>query len=106
MLKSISLQNFRNYKKRSFEFYNPTIVIIGPNTTGKSNLIEGIFLLSFGKSFRAEKDLQMVSYNNEMGRVKARLQTPASPLAEFREAARERSDGGQGFFVTKRVFEE
>ena len=84
MLSSISLQNFRNYKKSSFEFDSKSIVIIGPNTAGKSNLIESVYLLSAGKSFRAEKDAQMVKIGNEMGRVRARLQTP------------ERSDGGQG----------
>src|SRR3989344_7025917 len=69
MLKSISLQNFRNYKKSSFEF-DKSVIIIGPNTAGKSNLIEGVFLLSSGKSFRAEKDSQMVAFNHELGRVR------------------------------------
>lgn len=71
MLKSISLQNFRNYKKRSFELES-SIIVIGPNTAGKSNLIESIYLLSAGKSFRAEKDAQMVRMGNEMGRVSAK----------------------------------
>ena len=70
MLKSISLQNFRNYKKSSFQFDGKSVVIIGPNTVGKSNLIESIFLLSTGKSFRAEKDSQMVLFDHELGRVK------------------------------------
>ena len=69
MLLHLSLQNFRNYKKSSFEF-EKSVIIIGPNTSGKSNLIEGVFLLSTGKSFRAEKDLQMVAYNHELGRVR------------------------------------
>lgn len=68
MLKSISLQNFRNYKKSSFNF-DKSIVIIGPNAVGKSNLVESIYLLSTGKSFRAEKDAQMVEFGKEMGRV-------------------------------------
>ncbi len=72
MLLYLSLQNFRNYKKRAFEFTNPSVVIVGPNTTGKSNLIEGISLLSFGKSFRADKDVQMVSFGHEMARVKGK----------------------------------
>lgn len=72
MLSSISLQNFRSYKKNSFEFGQSTI-IIGPNTAGKSNLIESIYLLSTGKSFRAEKDFQMVNFGHEMGRAKARV---------------------------------
>ncbi len=72
MLKSISLQNFRNYKKQSFDFES-SVIIIGPNTAGKSNLIESIYLLSVGKSFRAEKDSQMVNLGKEMGRVKGRV---------------------------------
>ena len=72
MLRSVSLQNFRNYKKSAFEFEEKSVVIIGPNTVGKSNLIESIYLLSTGKSFRAEKDSQMVNFGHEMGRVRAR----------------------------------
>jgi len=71
MLKFLSLQNFRSYKKSSFEFKN-SVIIIGPNTAGKSNLIESIFLISAGKSFRADKDAQMVRLGNEMGRVRAK----------------------------------
>ena len=69
MLKSISLQNFRSYKKQEFSFENSTL-IIGPNTSGKSNLIEAIYLLSTGKSFRTDKDAQMLSFQEEVGRVK------------------------------------
>ncbi len=83
MLAHLSLQNFRNYKKSSFDFKGESLIIIGPNTTGKSNLIESIFLLSAGKSFRAEKDFQMVKMGHEMGKIKAHLQTS------------ERSNGGQ-----------
>ncbi len=72
MLKSLSLQNFRNYKKSSFDFKDKSLIIIGPNTAGKSNLIESIFLLSTGKSFRAEKDSQMVKIGHEMGKVSAK----------------------------------
>jgi DNA replication and repair protein RecF len=73
MLKSITLQNFRSYSKSSFDFDSKSVVIIGPNTAGKSNLIESIFLLSSGKSFRAEKDSQMVKLGHEMGKIKARV---------------------------------
>ena len=72
MLKSVSLQNFRSYKKTTFEFDFSNIVI-GPNTAGKSNLIESIFLLSTGKSFRAEKDLQMVHFGQELGRARGKV---------------------------------
>lgn len=70
MLKSISLQNFRNYQAEEFKFNGETTVIIGPNTSGKTNLIEAIFLLATGKSFRTDKDIQMINFKQDLARVK------------------------------------
>ena len=69
MLKSIFLHNFRSYAKKEFSFAETTLVV-GPNTSGKSNLIEAIYLLSTGKSFRTDKDTQMLKFTEEVGRVK------------------------------------
>lgn len=71
-LKRLSLQNFRNYEKSTFEFDRKTL-IIGPNTSGKSNLIEAISLLSNGKSFKTDKDTQMLKFGEEVGRVKGQV---------------------------------
>ncbi|MCX6816407.1 MAG: DNA replication and repair protein RecF [Candidatus Beckwithbacteria bacterium] len=68
-LQNLSLQNFRNYKKRAFAFGEKTTVISGDNSVGKSNILEAIFLLAAGKSFRAEKDEEMILYGQEFGRV-------------------------------------
>jgi len=84
MLKSISLQNFRSHKKSSFEFSETVTFIVGPNTSGKTNLLEAIGFLSTGKSVRGAKDEEVIRFGENIARVKARLQTP------------ERSDGGQG----------
>jgi len=69
-LSKLVLQNFRNYKKRVFEFSDNTTVFCGDNSIGKSNILEAIWLLSTGKSFRAEKDEEMILYGEEFGRVK------------------------------------
>lgn len=71
MLKAISLQNFRSYSKIDFSFENTTLVV-GPNTSGKTNLIEAIYLLSTGKGFRSDKDLQMIKFGENFARVKAK----------------------------------
>lgn len=68
-LKKLVLQNFRSYTKSEFIFSKNTTLIVGPNTAGKSNIIESIYLLSFGKSFRTEKDSDMISFDKEIGRV-------------------------------------
>lgn len=72
MLKSIFLQNFRSYPKTEFNF-DDTTLIVGPNTSGKSNLVEAIYLLATGKSFRTDKDVQMLAFREDVGRVKGRV---------------------------------
>ncbi len=67
----LSLQNFRNYKQKRLEFEANITVICGDNSAGKSNILEAIYLLATGKSFRAEKDEQMILYGQEFGRVSA-----------------------------------
>ncbi|HSX40696.1 MAG TPA: DNA replication and repair protein RecF [Candidatus Saccharimonadales bacterium] len=67
MLGSLHLQNFRSYKKASFEFATTTL-IIGPNTAGKTNLIEAVFLLSTGKSFKGG-DEDAIMFTEEVARV-------------------------------------
>lgn len=68
-LKSLNLSNFRNYKKTKFEFEKYTIVIVGPNTAGKTNFTEAISMLSSGKSSRAEKDDELIGFGESSARV-------------------------------------
>ncbi|OGH18192.1 MAG: hypothetical protein A3F31_00375 [Candidatus Levybacteria bacterium RIFCSPHIGHO2_12_FULL_38_12] len=71
ILGHLFLQNFRSYSKSEFTFSENTTVIIGPNTSGKSNLIEAIFLLSTGKSFKTQKDTDMIMFEKQVGRASA-----------------------------------
>jgi DNA replication and repair protein RecF len=68
-LKALKLVNFRSYDKTEIKFNPKTTIIIGPNTFGKTNLVESIYLLSTGKSFRAEKDIQMIKFGEDVARV-------------------------------------
>ena len=64
-LKGINLINFRNYEALYLEF-NPKInLLIGKNGQGKTNIVEAIYLLSFGKSFRTNKDKEMIKFGCE-----------------------------------------
>ncbi len=69
-LVKISLQNFRSYSKAEFDF-GPVTVVVGENGSGKSNLMEAIYLLATGKSFRADRDEEMIKYNNQYSIVNA-----------------------------------
>src|SRR3990172_9592071 len=69
MLQGIKLTNFRNFKSEAFKFSPKTTVIIGPNASGKTNILEAIALLSTGKSFRARVSEEMINYDSEIARV-------------------------------------
>lgn len=66
----LDLINFRNYAKRSFEFGDKTL-IVGENGAGKSNIMEAIYLLATGKSFRADRDTEMVLHNTQYSMLNA-----------------------------------
>jgi len=69
LLKKISLQNFRNYEKRTFNFSPNVNLVVGSNTLGKTNLLEAIYLLSSGGSFRAKKIEEMVAYDQSVAHI-------------------------------------
>ncbi len=69
VLKRLVLHNFRNYTQKSFDFSEKTTYIVGPNTTGKTNILEAVYLLSTGKSFRAEKDSQLIQFGEKIAKV-------------------------------------
>lgn len=69
-LTHLSLQNFRSYLKASLTFSQDLTVIVGPNTAGKTNLLEAITLLARGKTNRSEKDTQAVRFDEEIARIR------------------------------------
>jgi len=73
ILKRLRLQNFRNYTQKEFSFSDGTTLIVGPNTAGKTNLLEAIYLLASGKSFRAGLESEMIAYEQQLGRLKGRV---------------------------------
>ena len=53
VIKSIKLNNFRCHTDFSYDFNEKTAVIIGENGSGKTSILEAIYLALRGKSFRA-----------------------------------------------------
>lgn len=52
LLSSLRLQNFRIYENAKFEFHPRVNIISGPNAVGKTSLLEAIYFLVTGRSFR------------------------------------------------------
>jgi DNA replication and repair protein RecF len=62
------LQNFRSYTDESFEFEPGVNIIVGPNASGKTNLLEAVLVLSRGSSYRV-RDSELVQFNKPWARL-------------------------------------
>lgn len=68
-IKSIELKNFRNYKNLDISFNSNVNLFLGKNGQGKTNLLEALYLTSIGRSFRTNRDQEMISFNENEAKV-------------------------------------
>lgn len=68
MIGNIRLQNFRSYQDDSFEFSPNVTIIVGPNASGKTNLLEAILCLCRGSSYRV-RDAELVNFGAPWARI-------------------------------------
>ena len=69
IVKDISFKNFRNYESEKIEFNEKVNIIHGNNAQGKTNILEGIYLFSLGKSNKASKDVEMIRFGENTAEV-------------------------------------
>ena len=65
----INLTNFRNYDEQYIELGKNINIFYGDNAQGKTNVIESIFLASIGKSFRTNKESELIQFNKDFSSV-------------------------------------
>lgn len=63
-LSRLYLRQFRSYSDAVFDFVPGITVITGPNGSGKTNILEAIYLLAAGKSFR-DHDEALIQHDRE-----------------------------------------
>ncbi|MBK8515936.1 MAG: DNA replication and repair protein RecF [Saprospiraceae bacterium] len=68
-LSNLKLTNFRNYETGSFRFHPAINAIVGKNGMGKTNILEGIYYLCFGKSYFASGDRYVTKHGMQFFRV-------------------------------------
>lgn len=67
----IALNGFRNYEWETVEFTPGTNVISGRNAQGKTNLLEAVYMLSCGRSFRTRFDRELVGFDYSSAEILA-----------------------------------
>ena len=69
-LEKIELHNFRNYRELRLDFDPGVNLLVGDNAQGKTNLLEAIGYLGSGKSFRTQKNSELVYLGQDFAEVK------------------------------------
>ena len=68
-VKKISLTGFRNYTKQEIELNKDINILYGNNAQGKTNLLESIYICALGKSYRTNKDKELVNVKSDFAKV-------------------------------------
>ncbi len=77
-LRSLELSNFRNFSAGQFEFSPEVNILYGPNASGKTNLLEAIYMLSNLRSFRTHILRDLIHWGQSQAYVKGTVQTGRS----------------------------
>lgn len=70
MITNLRLQHFRSYSDASFILGEGVNIIVGPNASGKTNLLEAVLLVARGNSYRAA-DAELVQFDAPWARLDA-----------------------------------
>jgi len=68
-ISQLTLIQFRNYIQKQLTFSHRIVGIIGPNGTGKTNILDALYYLSFTKSYFNRPDAQNVHHDCQGMRV-------------------------------------
>lgn len=61
-IKSLKLLYFRNYLSMNIDAHPSLNVLVGNNANGKTNIIESIFCLALGRSYRTKSDSECIMF--------------------------------------------
>src|SRR6476660_3064161 len=84
----LTLDEFRNYRRLEMELSPGVSVLQGDNASGKTSLLEAVYLLATTRSTRATSDLELINFAapNDLGsppfaRVTAQVERERGPLS-------------------------
>lgn len=70
IIRSLELENFRNYESLSIQFDKGTNILYGDNAQGKTNILEAIYLSATTKSHKGSKDRDIVNFKEEEAHIR------------------------------------
>ena len=73
IVRSVTLDFFRNYTHLELEFHPEVNIIVGENAQGKTNLLEAVGYLSSASSHRARYDRELIQFGIDRAFLKAEV---------------------------------
>lgn len=74
VIKSLELENFRNYETLSMHFDSGTNILYGDNAQGKTNILEAIYLSATTKSHKGSKDRELINFTAEEAHIRTYIE--------------------------------
>lgn len=75
ILRELALRDFRSYDRGAFSFSPGVNIIRGDNGKGKTNLLEGIWLLTGVRSWRSGKKAELIRWEREKALLRGTAET-------------------------------
>jgi DNA replication and repair protein RecF len=102
IIKKFRAEGFRNIDGCDIEFSPGVNLLHGNNAQGKTNCIEGIYVFSRGKSFRAREDSELVGFGKDGFRLFIEFETEDGVnTLEYALFGRDRLRKKNGYKISK-----
>lgn len=102
IIKRFKAENFRNIDKCDIEFSPGVNLLYGKNAQGKTNVIEGIYYFSRGRSFRGREDKELIRFGDEGFRISIDYKDETSDSSlEYAMFGKERLRKKNGYKISK-----
>ena len=70
LIKTLELENYRNYKSLSIEFDKGVNILYGDNAQGKTNILEAIYMSATTKSHKLSKDKEIIRFGKQEAHIR------------------------------------
>lgn len=69
-IKSMELNNFRNYDSLAINFHKETNILYGDNAQGKTNILEALYICGTTKSHKGSKDKELIKLDKQEAHIR------------------------------------